>query len=335
MISDQKMSQIMHLLQAGFSPQKIANDVKISVTTVKLIRRTKLPDVPIQNAGRPHVLSNRNVSYMMHLITSGKAISSIDLKHSLNCMNISVSASTIRRMLKMEHMSAITVKPKPRLTPRHRRLRMQYALWHKDWTISDWKSVIFSDETKINRFGSDGRHYIWKRPSCNIQDREISETVKFGGGSLMMWGCMTYNGIGYACRIDGCMNKELYIKILDDELMQSIDFYRLDPDKVIYAQDNDPKHTVKKVLQWFQTNDIKLLSCPPQSPDLNPIEHIWHYLKCKLNSYQDRPNGMNELWECVQLEWNKINAKTCRILIESMPRRMQAVIKAGGGYIKY
>ena len=137
MISDQKMSQIMHLLQARFLPQKIANDIKISVTTVKLIHQIKLLDVSIQNAGRTYVLSNQNVSYMMHLITSGKAISSIDLKHSLNCMNISVSTSTICRILKMEHVSAIMVKPKPRLTPHHQHLCMQYALWHKYWMISN------------------------------------------------------------------------------------------------------------------------------------------------------------------------------------------------------
>jgi transposase len=302
MISDQKMSQIIVSLKAGIKPQKIADDINVSVTTVKRIRRKIFPTISAYNAGRPRALSDRNVSYMMHLITSGKAISSVDLKHSLKSNNISVSTSTIRRMLKMEGMAAITVKPKPYLSPRHKRLRMQYALRHKDWTIDDWKSVIFSDETKINRFGSDERHYIWKRPSSNMQDREISGTVKFGGGSLMMWGCMTYDGVGYACRIDGGLDGELYRKILDDELMQSIEFYKLDRDKVIYAQDNDPKHTAQLTLEWFQTNQIKLLSCPPQSPDINPIEHLWDYLKCKLNAYENPPIGMNQLWERVELE---------------------------------
>ena len=84
-----------------------------------------------------------------------------------------------------------------------------------------------------------------------MQDREISGTVKFGGGSLMMWGCMMYDGVGYACRIDGGLDRELYRKILGDELIQSIDFYKLPRDKVIYAQDNDPKHTAKLTLKWF------------------------------------------------------------------------------------
>ena len=133
-------------------------------------------------------------------------------------------------------------------------------------------------------------------------DREISGSMKFGRGSLMMWGCMMHNGLRYASRIDGGMDVELYTQILDDELLQTIDFYNMDRNKVIYAQDNDPKHTSKLAREWFQTNQIKLLSCPPQSPDLNLIEHIWHYLKCKLNSYENPLNGMIQLWECIELE---------------------------------
>ena len=111
----------------------------------------------------------------------------------------------------------------------------------------------------------------------------------------MMYGCMTYDSVGYACRIDGCMNADLYRDILDDELMQTIEFYNIDRDKVNYVQDNDPKHMAKKIVKWFKTNKIKLLSCPAQSPDLNPIEHIWHYLKLKLNIYENPLTGMINL----------------------------------------
>ena len=335
MLAKEKISEIIALLQSGLTPQQVADKTNASYTTIKRIRQNNAMDVIIPIGGRPAKLSDRNILYMMHLITSNKAISSIDLKHSLNSMKIYASPSTIRRSLRKEGMNAITVKPKPYLSLRHKRLRLQFALMHKDWTLADWTRVIFSDETKINRFGSDGPNHIWKRPSRNILDREISGTVKFGGGSLMMYGCITHDGPGYACRIDGSMNAELYTEILDDELMQTIDFYKMDKNKVIYAQDNDPKHTANLTCQWFQTNQIKLLACPPQSPDLNPIEHIWHILKLCLNAYRKPPIGMNDLWERVEAEWENINPEICRVLIESMPKRMKAVIKVHGGYIKY
>ena len=53
---------------------------------------------------------------------------------------------------------------------------------------------------------------MWKRPGGVMTEQHVKGTVKFGGGSLMMWGCMTAQGVGYAyaCRIDGRMDSELY-----------------------------------------------------------------------------------------------------------------------------
>ena len=65
-------------------------------------------------------------------------------------------------------------------------------------------------------------------------------------------------GVGYACKIDGKMNGDLYVQILEEELQESIKFYNKTKDDIIFQQDNDPKHTCKKAKQWFQDHDIKL-----------------------------------------------------------------------------
>jgi hypothetical protein len=64
---------------------------------------------------------------------------------------------------------------------------MDFALRHKDWTLEDWKKVVWSDETKINRVGSDGKKWVWKSQGEKLNDRLVEGTVKFGGGSLMLW----------------------------------------------------------------------------------------------------------------------------------------------------
>ena len=74
---------------------------------------------------------------------------------------------------------------------------------------------------------------------------------------------------------------------------------------------------------------------PAQSPDLNPIEHLWGCFKRRLTEHENPSNGIYELWERVQVKWDRILVEECQKLIESMPRRVQAVLKAKGGYIKY
>ena len=150
----------------------------------------------------------------------------------------------------------------------------------------------------------------------------------------MMWGCMTWEGIGFCCKIDGRMDKELYTQILE-ELQQTLDHYGLNPAEVIFQQDNDPKHTCRKATEWFDRHGIEVMVWPAQSADLNPIEHLWQHLKRKLGEYPKPPRGVLELWERVEKEWEAIPASVCRNLVESMPRKVAAVIAAKGGYTKY
>ena len=126
--------------------------------------------------------------------------------------------NTIRRCFKESGMKAIVKKKRPLLSVKHHKARLDFAIAYKDWTIEDWKKVIWSDETKINRLGSDGRKWVWKKAGEGLSDRLVEGTLKYGGGSLMMWGCITWDGPGYATRIDGRMDGDLYLTILKEEL---------------------------------------------------------------------------------------------------------------------
>ena len=194
---------------------------------------------------------------------------------------------------------------------------------------------MWSDETKICLHGFGGREWAWKRPGDELKEHHVRGTVKFGGGSLMMWGCMTAQGVGYACRINGGLDGKLYTHILEDEFLATLDYYKLEKDKIIFQQDNDPKHTSRIAREWLQDHEVRVLEWPSQSPDLNPIEHLWWHLKRQLAAYETEPTSIDELWERVQAEWEKISAQVCIDLIESMPRRIAAVLRAKGGYTKY
>ena len=173
---------------------------------------------------------------------------------------------------------------------------------HKEWTLEDWKRVVWSDETKINRLGSDGRKWVWKKAGEGLNDRLVEGTLKFGGGRLMMWGCMSWDGVGYACKIDGNMDANLYVSILDEELMNSLEHWGKTVEDVVFQQDNNSKHTSRKAKDWLQGHDFDTMGWPAQSPDLNPIEHLWSHLKRRLGEYEEPFKGITKLWERVQKE---------------------------------
>ena len=126
------------------------------------------------------------------------------------------------------------------------------------------------------------------------------------------------------------MDANQYISILADGLLPSIGDLDIREEEFIFQQDNDPKHTSRLAQRWFEDQDITVLSWPAQSPDLNPIERLWTTLKQKIVDYEVPAKGVWELWEQTSAEWENITAEDCQKLIESMPRRLQAVIKAKG-----
>lgn len=151
----------------------------------------------------------------------------------------------------------------------------------------------------------------------------------------MVWACFTAKGVGYMTKIEGDLDVELYTKIVDDEFLQTLEYYGYSKNEVVFQHDNDLKHTSRLAKMWFEEYEVEVLEWPPQSPNLNPIEHLWFGLKRRLQSYQEESKSMYELWERVQETWNSIPVEKCVNVIESMPRRINAVMKAKGGHTKY
>jgi hypothetical protein len=106
--------------------------------------------------------------------------------------------------------------------------------------------VIWSDETRVHRVESVGDIWGWVAPEPTSTENTTRPIMRFGGGSILLWGCMTMDGLGYCCKIEGNMDAELYTNILSDELVRTMEYYGLDAGHVMLQHDNDPKHTSRQ-----------------------------------------------------------------------------------------
>jgi transposase len=96
------------------------------------------------------------------------------------------------------------------------------------------------------------------------------------------------------------MDADLYVRILQSELMDSIKYYDLDQEEIIFQQDNDPKHTSKLAKDALEELNLSVLEWPSQSPDLNPIEHYWSHVARELKRRTGLISNKNQLWDELQ-----------------------------------
>ena len=131
----------------------------------------------------------------------------------------------------------------------------------------------YTDEIKFNLFRSDGQSYIWRKPNEELKEKNLKATVKHGGGSVLVWACMSSSGVGELCIIDGIMDQTKYLSILKQNLVPSLEKLGI-KDIFQFYQDNDPKHKAHAVRMWLLYNWPRVLETPPQTPDINVIEHL-------------------------------------------------------------
>lgn len=136
------------------------------------------------------------------------------------------------------------------------------------------------------RFGSDGKQYCQRRVGEEYLDRNVKWTVKHGKGKVMIWGVISYHGVGHLHRVEGNMDSDQFTLIMDTSFIRSLRDQKVHPTDIIYVQDNDPKHVSHLSNEWFEDNGIEVLDWPPFSPDMNIIEHAWAILERRLRAHR-------------------------------------------------
>ncbi len=141
----------------------------------------------------------------------------------------------------------------------------------------------------------------------------------------MIWGAMSSAGVGPLCFFETQRHCTRLPRNFADQLFKDADF--------IFQQDLAHAHTAKSTKSWLNDHGVGVLDWPANSPDLNPIENLWSIVKRKMRN--KRPKNADELKATVKETWASIPPQQCHKLITSMPRRIEAVIKAKGAPTKY
>lgn len=333
----EERTRVVVLRNEGKSVREVAKIIGCNPKTVVRLCSKNAAGRSLEDSarsGRPRKTTIRDDRLVIRESLKNRRLTSSDLRASLEIhYNVSVTSRTIRNRLREAGLKGCVAVKKPLLRAEHRKRRLIFAREHADWTPADWESVLWSDESSFQLFSSSKRVFVRRREGERFTEQCIVPTVKHGGGSLMVWGCMSGRGVGRLYRCEGSMNQNQYLMVLNEYMLPSrADLYGTNA-QFTFQQDNAPCHTAKRVTDFLQDSGVQVFRWPAQSPDLNPIENLWKILGMKV--HERKPATLNELWHLLTTAWQDISAEVVRNLVNSMPSRCRAVIKAKGGHTKY
>ena len=332
-VSDYTQKRIELPDKQGLPPVEILRSMKnegllVSLASVRRnIKKLRITGsvVNLPRSGRPAKLSMEAQAYIDQQMRKNDETTSDQIQKKLGKYGISVCSSTVQRMRKKLGWTLQRTAYYQLIRDPNKVKRLEYA--QRVLESGDTFHVIFSDECSVSL-----EQY---RRTCY---RKIDEPTKRKPKpkhpvKVHVWAGISRHGATKICIFDGIMDAVLFCDILETTL---VPFIREKLPDHRLMQDNNPKHTSRLAKAFFEDKGINWWPTPAESPDLNPIENLWHELKFYLES-KVKPRNKQELVDGIKKFWaKKVTREKCAKYIDhALYKAIPAVVEAQGAATKH
>lgn len=287
-----------------------------------------------KRAGRPRALTSREERSLVRefLTQPGKSIkSTVKLQDQHPIGGKHVSRQTVRRVLRRRGLRPRISKRGTEIKPINRVKRVKFAQNHANWTIKEWSRIVFSDESKLYPKRTVTR-VIWSR---SHQKRSPPFEEPLEEMSINVWGYIRYDGVVEIFRFEDTMKQDKYIGMLENHIDDALKPMRNQRTPLNFMQDNASYHKANDVIKWLRENVQNFITWPSQSPDLSPMENVWAALKNELWNRREHIRSPNDVWRLSREIVRNFTLAFIHSLYNSLPERMESVIKNKGNRINY
>lgn len=253
-----------------------------------------------------------------------------------------LNESTVRRVLAEANYHRRVARKVPFLTKAHKQQRLLWARRYRKFTRKDWSQVIWSDEAYIQLGDKKGRVYVTRRPDEEYLEECLEPAFTQSPVRVMIWGCIMKGRKGplvvleYPGGRGGGFNGPRYkAQVLEKVLKGFYAEMSKERGNILFMQDGAPSHRAGHIQQWLLDHGISRLFHPASSPDLNPIEPVWHEIKKIIRAMPEQLGNVKALQAAIHQAWTDLPIKDVNKHIKGMRRRCSAVLKIKGGHTKY
>lgn len=337
--------RVIGAVEAGASYREAAK--KFGTTRMKVWRAhkhwqqngtTHYPPLP----GRPRKLDDEAHRRLIQLARSDCRMPLAELGTNIEP---NVSRSTVRKELAANLLHRRKARHKPTLKPWHKAARLFFARNALDLNPDTLHRVIWSDESYITIGDTPGVLYVTRKPGEEFDEKYIVPSDLQSNIRIMVWGCIMKDKKGplvvleYPGGKGGGMTAGRYKDQVLDPVLRPfyMEVSTQSDTSVFFQQDNASCHKAISTKQWLQQNNIQRFPHPSKSPDLTPIEPVWHdfkdiirarHLQTPITSIEDLKAVAIDAWDCIPI--SKINAHIGR-----MRKAYEEVVRRNGSMTRY